>query len=114
MNFDFFLQRFLVRLVRNLPALIALVLCAAMMLSQWRRHPRSAFRAALAFGWFLFADLLALFWYTIGIRLLEAEFGHDQEVESYSETVLSCLEAVGYVLVVLALNAARVPYRPPE
>jgi hypothetical protein len=114
MDHDFMLAEFIGRLKRNSPALIVLVLCAMMTLAQWRRHPRAAFRAALAFAWFLGTDLLALAWYTSGIFFVLAEIPHVKEVEAFGETTLSCLEALGYVFVLLALNAARTPYRPPE
>jgi hypothetical protein len=113
---DILIQYFITRTLRNLPALITLGVCAMIVLSQWQRHPRMARWALFAFLWFLTTDLLALFWYTIGIEqfLMENPNADVAAASAMSETVLSCLEAFGYVLVMLALNAARTPYRPPE
>jgi hypothetical protein len=114
MDHDFMLAEFFGRIQRNSPALIVLVLCAMMMLAQRRRHPRAALWAALAFAWLLFTDLLAIGWYTAGIFFVFAKIPHPREVEAFGETILSCFEALGYILFLFALSAARTPYRPSE
>ena len=115
MDQDFMLAEFFGRIQRNSPALIVLVICAMMMLAQRRRHPRAALRAAFAFAWLLFTDLLAIGWYSAGIFVVVAKVpNHAREVEAFGETILSCFEALGYILFLFALSAAHAPYRPSE
>jgi hypothetical protein len=109
---DVLLENFVGKIVRNAPALIVLIICAMMMLSQ-RRHPRAAFRAALAFAWFLCTDILAIFWYSAGILLIDPELRHLRALETSGEFILSCCEGLGYIFFVFALNAIRTPYRHP-
>ena len=114
MAHDLMLAEFLGRIQRNSPALIVLVICTMMMLAQRRRHPCAALWAALAFAWLLFTDLLAIGWYSAGIFFVFAKIPHPREVEAFGETILSCFEALGYILFLFALSAARTPYRPSE
>lgn len=113
-NMDFFVSYFLELLGRNLPALIVLVICASVTLSQWQRHPPSARWAFIAFVWFVVTDLLAIAWYAIGAPLLLADRPDPRLEEAFYSLVLSCCEGLGYVFFLFALNAARTPYRPPS
>jgi hypothetical protein len=108
------LVEFIGKMQRNAPALIVLVICAMMMLSQRRCHPRAALRAALAFAWFLLTDILAIAWYSAGIFLVVGDIRDLRALETFGETILSCFEALGYILFLFALSAARTPYRPSE
>jgi hypothetical protein len=114
-NFDFMIGEFIGRLERNAPALIVLVICMMMSWSQRRSHPRAATRAAVAFGWFLCLDLLALSWYTIGIWIVFHQHPREADwITWIGEATLSCLEAFGYILFLLALNESRKPHRPRD
>ncbi len=112
MNFDALFVQFRELLGKNLPGLIVLVVCALVTIVQWRRHPPSARWAFSAFTWFLIVNLVAIAWYTIGYHMLLAGVEEPDAPAALITMGLSCLEGLGYLLFLGAVNAARVPYRP--
>lgn len=111
MNVDIFEQVFLELLGINLPALIVLVLAMVVTLSQWRRHPPAARWAMLGFAWMFCIYLLAILWHSF---LSHMVLGLPRAFEDEAPYLmgLSCCEGLGYLFLLLALNAARTPYRP--
>lgn len=112
MNLDFFYARFLNLITINLPALIGLVLCSALTWIYWHRHPPAARRLLFALIWMIVTDLLAICWHSFGIFLVFRDLRHADETPWL--LVLSGMEGLGYVWFLLAVNAARMPYRAPH
>jgi hypothetical protein len=113
MNPDILFAIFLRNLGINLPALCALVIAVMVTYANWHRHPTVARWAMLAFVSRIFSDLLNIAWHSFGFFLIlpNAPWLADNEVGLLM--VLSGLEALGYVFMLCALNAARTPYRRP-
>ena len=109
MNFDFFYASFLKQLTINLPALILLIVCAALTFTFWQRHPPAARRLMFALIWMIGADLLAIAWHSFGFFLMFPDRHRGDETPFLLS--LSAMEGLGYVWFLLAVNAARVPYR---
>jgi len=108
---DFVVFTFVEMVVRNLPALVMLVICAIVSWTQWQRHPASARWALFAFLWFLAVDFVIITW--ISVRdLVLANNPRAQLDDLLYGMVLSSLEALGFLFFLFAVNAARTPYRP--
>lgn len=103
---------FLLTLGYNLPAMIALVVGMTWTRATWQRHPPAARWAVTAFVWMFITDVAAITWYSFGSIFLEQNNLPPDQIPYL--TALSCCEALGYVFFMLALNAARYPYRPSE
>ena len=110
---DFFIARFFEVLLINLPALILIVLCTAMTITLARRHPPAARWMLFAFVWVLITYALALLWHSWLIFLVVPRDRFPQGQIPYL-WVLSTMEGLGYVFFLLAVNRARVPYRPAD
>lgn len=105
------LDSFLRTLSYNVPAMMAIVAGMVWTYSNWHQHPPAARWAMFAFVWMFITYLLAIFWYSIGIVIfLQNNFGFDDQQPILM--TLSSFEAFGYLLFMIALNAARYPYRP--
>jgi hypothetical protein len=113
MNLDVLFNEFYKLLVYNLPAMVVIVAGIIWVNMSWQRHPPAARWAMLAFVWMLITYLLAICWHSFGILFLLRNNLPLDEQTPYLMT-LSCFEALSYVFFMLALNAARYPYRPPQ
>jgi hypothetical protein len=110
MNFD---PGFFKNVGTNLPAMIVMIIAMGWTHATWHRHPRAARWAMLALVWMFITYLLAICWYSFGILfLLHNNLPLDDQTPYLM--ALSCCEGLGYVFFMLALNAARYPYRPPQ
>ena len=111
MFFDDMLSSFFEWLGYNLPAILVLIVAICTIHAQWHRHPPAARWALLAFIWILGTYFLNTFWGTIGVFLV---FGPGRMLEREAPILLtlSCFEGLGYIFILLALNAACKPYRP--
>jgi hypothetical protein len=97
----------------NGPALLMLIIAMIVTYSNWQRHPAAARWAFTGFAWLFAVDVIAIVWHRVGIILVFPNVvGPNDPEEIGSMVVLSCGEALGYVFFLLALNAARTPYRP--
>jgi hypothetical protein len=103
---------FLQHLGYNLPAMIVMVVGMVWTHTTWQRHPPAARWAITAFVWLFITYVLAIIWYSFGSMFL-AQNNLPPDQTPYL-TALSCCEALAYVFFMLALNAARYPYRPPH
>jgi hypothetical protein len=112
MNIEFLLADFFEGLGCNLPALIMLVVGMAVTYSNWQRHPAAARWAMLGFGWLFVTEIASIAWQRIGIELVFPNFIPNDPEEILTLTVVSCCKGLGYLFFLLALNAARTPYRP--
>jgi hypothetical protein len=104
---------FLQNLGYNLPAMIVMVVGMVWTRATWQRHPPAARWAMTAFVWMFITYVLAIIWQSFGIMFL-AQNNLPLDEQTPYLTALSCCEALGYVFFLLALNAARYPYRPPH
>lgn len=109
MNVDLLLTVFFETLGINLPAQLVLLVGISVTYSNWHRHPIVARWAMLAFVSRLANDLLAISWHTYAQVFRPPWLGDYYFASLFA---LSCGEAIGYVLFLAALNAARTPYRP--
>lgn len=112
MNLDILISDCFESLGCNMPALIMLVIGLAATYANRQRHPRAARWAMLAFAWFIGTDLIAIVWQRAGILLFFPNIMPNDPEELLSMLVLSTFEGLGYLFVLLALNAARMPHRP--
>jgi hypothetical protein len=112
MNIDMLLADFFEVLGCNMPALIMLVVGMGVTYSNWQRHPAAARWAMLGFGWLFCTDIAAIAWHRIGLLLIFPNVLPNDPEEVLSMTVLSCCEGLGYLFLLLALNAVRTPHRP--
>ncbi|MSQ95967.1 MAG: hypothetical protein EXR98_15625 [Gemmataceae bacterium] len=112
MPIDVLFAHFREMLGRNLPALLVLVICALVTLVQWRRHPPAARWAFVGFVWFIITYLVIIAWSTIGRHIILAGAEDPEAEEQLYAMALSCIEGLGYLLLLGAVNAARTPDRP--
>ena len=113
MNFDALIPVFFKTLVYNLPAMLAMIVGMVWVNMSWQRHPPAARWAMLAFAWMFITYILAICWHSFGILFLLRNNLPLEEQTPYL-MALSCFEALSYLFFILALNAARYPYRPPQ
>ena len=113
MNFDALTPIFLKTLGFNLPAMIAMIVGMVWTYATWQRHPPAARWATIAFVWMFITYVLAICWQTFGPMFLLQNNLPIAEQTPYL-LALSCCEALGYFFFMVALNAARYPYRPPQ
>jgi hypothetical protein len=112
MNVDLFLSNFAEAVGHHLPALLVMLICCAVAMSCWQRHPPAARWAALGFGWMLISTLLGLAWRTVGIEI--AEVPVQSFVEFVSFVFCSISDGLGIIMVLVAFYTALTPHRPPR
>jgi hypothetical protein len=112
MNIDMLLADFFEVLGCSMPALIMLVVGMGVTYSNRQRHPAAARWAMFGFAWLFGTDIVAIAWQRVGILVFFPNVLPNDPEEVLSMTVLSCSEGLGYLFLLLALNAARTPHRP--
>ncbi|MBM3993110.1 MAG: hypothetical protein FJ303_02980 [Planctomycetes bacterium] len=114
MNLDPLFTLFLEIAGVNVPTMVMLVIAMVITYSNRFRHPDVARWAMFGFATHFGTACLRILLVTIGFPILGAWFPW---ILSYRLEILfgtSCLQAVGYIFLLIALNAARSPYHPSQ
>jgi hypothetical protein len=114
MNLDAGIPVFFQLIGYNLPAMIAMLAGMVWINATWQRHPPAARWAMIGFAWMFLTYVLAIVYHSFGRLFLPHDINAGRDDAAPYLVALSCCEALAYLFFLLALNAARYPYRPPQ